>query len=106
MRSSGFPYGRHERKRVSPDSENIEPAKPSGLKAKLFERGGNPRQRERAEGGGAFFVRSIASEKKVRRPVKSERPRQSHPGQTKKVGLKCYKYLYVVILLKHKICYT
>ena len=44
MRSSGFPYGRHERKRVSPDSEDIEPAKPSGLKAKLFERGGNPRQ--------------------------------------------------------------
>lgn len=31
-------------KRVSPDSEDIEPAKPSGLKAKLFERGGNPRQ--------------------------------------------------------------
>ena len=80
MRLSGFPYGRHERNRVSPDSEDIEPAKPSGLKAKLFERGGNPRQRERAEGGGAFFGRSTASEKKVRRPVKRERPRQSHSG--------------------------
>ena len=30
-------------------------------------------ERERAEGEGAFFGRSIASEKKVRRPVKHER---------------------------------
>ena len=37
-------------------------------------------ERERAEGEGAFFGRSIASEKKVRRPVKRERTRQSHPG--------------------------
>ena len=37
-------------------------------------------ERERAEGEGAFFGRSITSEKKVRRPVKRERTRQSHPG--------------------------
>ena len=37
-------------------------------------------ERERAEGEGAFFGRSIASEKKVRRPVKRERTRQSHLG--------------------------
>ena len=37
-------------------------------------------ERERAEGEGAFFGKSIASEKKVRRPVKRERTRQSHPG--------------------------
>lgn len=37
-------------------------------------------ERERAEGKGAFFGRSITSEKKVRRPVKCERTRQSHPG--------------------------
>ena len=37
-------------------------------------------ERERAEGEGAFFGRSIVSEKKVRRPVKRERTRQSHPG--------------------------
>lgn len=30
-------------------------------------------ERERAEGEGAFLGRSIASEKKVRRPVKRER---------------------------------
>ena len=35
---------------------------------------------ERAEGEEAFFGRSTASEKKVRRPVKRERTRQSHPG--------------------------
>ena len=37
-------------------------------------------ERERAEGEGTFFGRSITSEKKVRRPVKRERTRQSHPG--------------------------
>ena len=30
----------------SPDSEQMEPAKPLGLKAELCERGANPRQRE------------------------------------------------------------
>ncbi len=41
LRSSGFADERHERRRVSPDSENIELAKRSGLKAKLLEQGYN-----------------------------------------------------------------
>ena len=36
-------------------------------------------EREWAEGGGVFFGRSKASEKKNRNPVKRERARQSHP---------------------------
>lgn len=47
-------------------------------------------ERERAEGEGAFFGRSIASEKKVRRPVKRERTRQSHPGKEPLRWLFCY----------------
>ena len=51
-------------------------------------------ERERAEGEGAFFGRSITSEKKVRRPVKRERTRQSHPGYFFCKNLKyCKKYL-------------
>ena len=42
-------------------------------------------ERERAEGEGTFFGASKACEKKVRRPVKRERPRQSHhPPHLKK----------------------
>lgn len=41
-------------------------------------------ERERAKGGGSFFGRSKSSEKKVRRPVKRERARQSHQAPHKK----------------------
>ena len=43
-------------------------------------------ERERAEGEGTFFGRSITSEKKVRRPVKRERTRQSHLSIINKTG--------------------
>ena len=69
-------------------------------------------ERERAEGEGAFLGRSIASEKKVRRPVKRERTRQSHPGYffckkshrsgsfavfTKKLQIRIVYYLNILI---------
>ena len=55
-------------------------------------------ERERAEGEGAFFGR-IAPEKKVRRPVKRERTRQSHPGYFLCKNLKYCKKFYLNLSL-------